>query len=220
MTVDSTQLNALLATLEAGKKFLDALLSFPADEYYLISFSEWMRLPSVIMTVARLCIPSGAHAAVGWDVKTAQERARLDLCLEAFCYRMQQLSTYDKAKQPHPDFWYVMRIINELTKTWYLRKIKPPPSSQPTPSSGTGHTGSDRSGPSATALPTPSANQCPSTFGLGLDAMGGMNTGGIGEDEPFSFMKDMDFDMEQFFDMGIWGDETYNNMGFGGGMSF
>jgi hypothetical protein len=96
---DPTHLNALLSGLEAGKRFLDALLSFPAHEYYLISFLEWMRLPTVIMTVARLCMPSDAHSAAGWDVKAAQDRVRLDLCLESLCYRTQQLSTYDKVKQ-------------------------------------------------------------------------------------------------------------------------
>lgn len=38
-----------------------------------------------------------------------------------------------------------------------------------------------------------------------------------GEHDPFAFMKSADFDMEQFFDMGIWGDEAYQGMGFGGG---
>jgi hypothetical protein len=33
-------------------------------------------------------------------------------------------------------------------------------------------------------------------------------------------MKDLDFDMEQFLDAGIWGDESYSSMGFGSRMSF
>ena len=48
------------------------------------------------MTIARLCMPADAHTAAGWDVKAAQERVRLDLCLESFCYRMQGLSTFGK----------------------------------------------------------------------------------------------------------------------------
>jgi hypothetical protein len=218
-SVDSTQLNALLSTLEAGKRFLDALLSFPVDEYHLISFSEWMRLPTVIMTVARLCMPTDAHVAIGWDFQTAQERVRLDLCLESLCYRMQQLSTYDKSKQSHPDFWYAMRFINDLTKNWYMRKIKSSTSSQFTPSGGTGVTGSERSGPSAGAFPTPSSNSSLPNFGMDM-GMGDydVHMGGHDDRDPFAFMKDMDFDMEQFFDMGIWGDEGYNGMGFGGGM--
>jgi hypothetical protein len=206
VTGDSTQLNALLLALEAGKRFLDTLLSFPMDEYYLLSFAEWMRLPTVIMTVARLSMPTNAHASSGWDYKTAQERVRLDLCLEALCYRMQQLSTYDKAKQSHPDFWYAMRFINDLTKSWYMRKIKPPASAQPTPGGLTTHSDGE---------PTPASDQPPS-FGLGT----GMDMGATDDGDPFAFMKDLEFDMDQVFDMGIWGDESYTGMGCGGGMAF
>jgi hypothetical protein len=39
--------------------------------------------------------------------------------------------------------------------------------------------------------------------------------------DPFAFMRNMDFDMDQFLDMGIWGSESYDGMGFGGsGMQF
>jgi len=214
-STDSTQLNALLSALEAGKRFLDALLSYPAHDYYLITFSEWMRLPTVIMTVAKLCMPNDTHTTVGWDVKAAQDRVRLDLCLESLCYRMQGLSTYDKVKQTHPDFWYAMRWINDLTKAWYIRRIKPFTSSQPTPRGATGHSETDRSDPTSTALPTPSTDQgCPN-FDMG--AFEGMDMSG-NIDDAFSFMKDANFDMEQFFDMGnIFGDDGYNSLGFGGG---
>jgi hypothetical protein len=213
-TVGSTQLNALLSALEAGKLYFDSLLSFPLEEYYLISFSEWMRLPTVLLTVARLCMPSDAHVAIGWDFKAAQERVRLDLCLEALCYRMQQLSTYDRGKQSHPDFWYAMRVINDLTKNWYMRKIKPPSSSHLASNGSTGPAG---------PCPTPSSDSSLPNFsmgmGMGMD-MGntGMHMGEYDDGDPFAFVKDLDVDMEQFFDMGIWGDESYNGMGFGGGM--
>lgn len=206
---DSTRLNALLSALEAGKRFLDALLSFPIHEYHLVSFSEWMRLPTVLMTVARLCIPANAHDTAGWDVKAAQERVRLDLCLESLCYRMQQLSTYDKTKQPHPDFWYAMRFINDLTKAWYLRRIKPDISYQPTP-----RTNFDQA---ADNFPTPSSDNIHQNFAsVGIHSgEAGMGLAGDNGD-PFAFMKDLDFDMEQFFDMGIWDDASYNSLGLGG----
>ncbi|KAH7378333.1 hypothetical protein BKA66DRAFT_421360 [Pyrenochaeta sp. MPI-SDFR-AT-0127] len=227
-TTDSTQLKALLSTLEAGKRFLDALLSFPAHEYHLISFSEWMRLPTVIMTISRLCMPSEAHVAAGWDVKAAQDRVRLELCLESLCYRMQSLSTYEKKKQSHPDFWYAMRFIIDMTKSWYIRKIRPVvpkfPSSIPTPSGTEGNLASERSGPSSGAQSTPSFCQAgqhyPSLAGINHMSETNLDLGmNVEEDSggPFSFLKDLDFDMEQFFDIGIWGDESYVGMGFGGG---
>lgn len=218
-TADSTQLNAMLTALEAGKRFLDALLSYPAHEYHLISFSEWMRLPTVIMTVAKLCMPNEAHGAAKWDVKMAQDRVRLDLCLESLCYRMQQLSTYDKSKQTHPDFWFAMRWINDLTKAWFIRRIKPNTSSQPTPSGATGNAGSEESGTTSGALPTPSTDQEFAPFSMGANSVS-LDIGAPDDNDPFAFMKDIDFDMAQFMDMGIWGDDTYNSMGFGGGMSF
>jgi hypothetical protein len=230
--VDSERINAFFSALEAGKSFLDTLLSFPANEYHLISFSEWMRLPTVIMTVAKLCIPSDAHAATGWDVMAAQDRVRLDLCLESLCYRMQSLSTYDKIKQPHPDFWHAMCFINDLTKTWFIRKIRPDPPTQtrsePTPSGSVGPSTSDLSGPSSgiPAMHSVVAAGQPHNTIAGINYMGDINMEmGIQEgdaSDPFAFMKDhlADIDMEQVFDMGIWGDESYNSfagMGFGPG---
>ncbi|KAH5062444.1 hypothetical protein HBI24_136280 [Parastagonospora nodorum] len=211
---ESVQINSLLSALEAGKRFLDAMLSFPVDEYYQISFSEWMRLPTVIMTVAKICMPNNASIASGWDYKTAQDRVRLDLCLEALCYRMQQLSTYDKVKQTHPDFWYAMRLINDLTRNWYMKKTKQPASSQPTPGVMVGCAFSERSGPSTRALATPSSEQGLPNFGMEMSGAG-THIGANNEDDPFAFLKDTDFDMEQFFDMGIWGDDVYTGMGFG-----
>jgi hypothetical protein len=212
ITTDSTQLSALLSALEAGKRFFDALLSFPVHEYHLISFVEWMRLPTVIMTVARLCIPTDTHLATGWDVKTAQDRVRLDLCIESLCYRMQQLSTYDKVKQPHPDFWYAMRFISDMTKSWYQKKINSATLSQHTSSVATG---SERTGPSPGALLTPSTDpSCP----MGIDM--GFSMDANDYSDTLASLRDVDFDMEQLFDIGIWGDESYTSMGFGGGTAF
>jgi hypothetical protein len=225
-----TQLNALLSSLEAGKRFLDLLMAFPVSDYHLISFSEWMRLPSVVMTMARLSIPSEAHAAAQWDVKAAQDRVRLDLYLESLCYRMQSLSTFEKAKQPHPDFWWAMRMIMDLTRSWYCRKTqaKNQPSNQPTsynlPTADTLHNLNHGNaeihgiGQTATIIGT---MDCP------WPAMGGISIGNhdqthhTSNPDAFAFMRSMDFDMDQFLDIGIWGSETYEGMGFGGGgMSF
>lgn len=213
-SIDSTQLNALLAALEAGKRFLDTLLSFPMDDYHLLSFSEWMRLPTVIMTVARLCIPTEAHSAIGWDVKTAQERVRLDLCLEALCYRMQQLTTYDKVKQSHPDFWYAMRFINDLTKSWYMRKIRPQVQTKHAQAGGVGSIGSTAS---TAAMPTPCSDQ--GFMGIDMSSIA-MHDSGFEDGKLSAWVKNTDFDMDQFFDIGLWGDEAYNGMGFGGNMPF
>lgn len=229
-SANSTQLNALLSALEAGKYFLNTLLSFPLHEYHLISFSEWMRLPSVIMTVAKLCIPSEAHVGSHWDVQTAQDRVRLDLCLESLCYRMQTLSAYDKKEHPRTDFWYAMRFVIELTKSWYVRKIRPEEPAQtpsePTPSGSIGLTTNVVQCPSLGSAATNSTH-CPEHSYekmADISYLGNINMD-IGlesndANDPFAFMKDIEFDMEQFFDLdgGVWGDESYNNysaMGFG-----
>lgn len=221
----STIISALVSTLEAGKRFLDALLTFPAQEYHLISFCEWMRLPTVIMTVARLCMPTDAHVAAGWDFKAAQDRARLDLCLESMCYRMQSLSTYDKRTQPHPDFWYAMRFINDLTKTWYTRKIMSAcvPSAQPTPSSGlTGQPADEVSDPSDRDISAPNIYQAgqhyntPACINSLGDVSMDVERDTAYEYDSFAAMINVDLDMEQLLDMGIWSDESYIGMGFGG----
>ncbi|KAJ4992174.1 hypothetical protein SVAN01_02193 [Stagonosporopsis vannaccii] len=224
---DGSHVKALLATLEAAKRFFDTMLSFPASDYHLISFSEWMRLPAVMMTAAKLCIASDAHSRVGWDITAAQDLLRLDLCLEALCYRFQNHTTYDNVTQPHPDFWWAMRFVTDLTRTWYVRKTSPEVqdngSTRPTPSSGTA---SNNMCPNSGALSTASTggaqNQCTDLTNMNFGNMSmGIGAGVDGGRDPFALMKSADFDMEQFFDLGIWGDDAYHSMGFGdGGMPF
>jgi hypothetical protein len=129
---------------------------------------------------------------------------------------MQQLSTYDKVRKTHPDFWCAMRFINDLAKAWYIRRIKPATTPQTT-NSMPGQTGSERSGRSSGIVPTPSSDQSSSMFGMDVGSMN-MSVDVDDAGNPFAFMKDLDIDMEQFFDLGIWGDESYKGMGFGGGM--
>jgi hypothetical protein len=43
-----------------------------------------------------------------------------------------------------------------------------------------------------------------------------MGAGNLSQD-PAEFMRGMDLDMDLFLDMGIWGHESYEGMGFGGG---
>lgn len=224
-SADSTYVTELLSTLEAAKQFFDTLLSFPATEYHLISFSEWMRLPSAMMTVVKLCIPTDAHALVGWDIKAAQNLVRLEICLEALCYRFKIRSTYDKVTQPHHDFWWAMELVTNMTRLWYLGKINPKPptnaSTRPTPSSSsTAHLVCPDSG----AAPTPSGPSHGHFADLSSMDFSTLDTNfGVGENgdhDPLSFMKIGDFDLEQFFDVGIWDDGAYHGMGFGGGLSF
>jgi hypothetical protein len=225
---DSTQLRSLVTALEAGKRFLDTLLSLSTDEYPLISFSEWVRVPSVIVLIAKICIPLDMHTATGWDVKAAQDLTRLEISLEVLDYRFQNLSTYDKVKYAHTDFWWAMHYIIGLTRTWYVRKTKPKIShgtfAQFTPSSGSGNTPNTLSCLGPGAMPTPSDGES-YEYPVSLNGMDGgasmdFDILSNGETDPFSALKNADFDMEQLFDIGIWGDGVYNSLGFGGGTSF
>lgn len=121
-------INALSRTLEAGKRFLDALLALSPDTYPHLCFNVWLKLPHVILTLTRLCMPNNRHLdMIAWDVKAAQERVRLDLYLESLCYRMQNLSPvggWDGRRETMLDFWRAMNMILDLTKTWYVKKIR------------------------------------------------------------------------------------------------
>ncbi|KAL5376820.1 hypothetical protein DPSP01_010231 [Paraphaeosphaeria sporulosa] len=215
---DATRLNALLATLEACKRYLDTLISCPMSNYHILAFAEWFRIPLVVITLARLCIPSDAHAAAQWDVKAAHERGRLDLYLESLCYRMKNLSTFKRTQSFHHDFYWSLEMIMDLTKSWFMKKISAkttPSNGIPTPDTFQGFPhglmtdGTD--GPSSSlGLDT---TRCPH---VSIDQ--GPNPNGMNENDPFAFMRDMDFEMDRFFDAGLWGDETYHSMGFGGGM--
>jgi hypothetical protein len=225
---DSTQLRALVTALEAGKRFLDTLLSLPVDKYPLVSFSEWIRIPSVIMLVAKICMPSDTHTAAGWDVKAAQDLVRLEFSLEILVYRFKNLSTYDKTYNPHTDFWWAMQFIVDQTRIWYLRKTKPDPQgtvAQFTPNTGSDNTSSMASCPGSVSMQTPSDHQSHEQAFSFTGQDGSMNMdfdlmSSSDGDEATAFLKKFDIDMEQFFDMGIWGDEAYSSMGFGSGMSF
>lgn len=229
------QLDSVFSALEAAKRFLEILLSFPADEYHVISFSEWMRLPSVILTIARLCIPNDEHVARGWDVQAAHEQVRLDLRLEALCHQMQTLSTYDEAKQSHTDFWRGMSYIIDLTKEWYIRKIKQQVPTQK--ASGLTPEETLKAGTRDISCPIPAMlaacsshradGQCNIPANVTLESEASVELGGDTNrnSDPFALMRSADFDLEPFFDMagGIWGDDSYNcysDMAFGGGTFF
>lgn len=216
---DPTVFNALLATLEACKRFFDTLLAFPMSEYHLISFSEWMRIPFVVIILARLCIPSEAHAATQWDVKTAYERARLDLYLESLCYRMKGLSTFKRTQYAHPDFYWAMEMIMNLTKSWFVRKMKPRNTALGQTSYGQPTPGSNLSASEGGSSTASSGNGVDIYSQATLDSANKDADGGSSRDL-FAFMRDAEFDMDKFFDMGLWGDESYVGMGFGGGMRF
>jgi hypothetical protein len=223
VAADQIRLNALLATLDACKRYLDILLDLPVSEYHLVSFTEWMRLPCVIMTLARLCMPNDSFAEAGWDVKMAHDRARLDLYLDSLCYRMQGLTTYDKINNTHPDFWFAMRMIMELTRTWFVRKINPKNTTSATaisalPTPDTLHSSSEGS----TGAAPSAAPLTDEAFGMNmmLGSVDMSNHSSAGGHDQFAFLSEADFDMDKFFDMGIWGDEGYTGMGFGSGMQF
>ncbi|MCJ1402734.1 hypothetical protein MMC11_005955 [Xylographa trunciseda] len=121
----------LLACLESGKAYLDTLLALPAPAYRHFAFTEWIRLPYVLVLISKLSFPhptpTAAAAAARWDPRLARERLRLDLYLEALCYRMQAITTYARPAQPLPDFFASMKIILERTRGWYERKARAKP---------------------------------------------------------------------------------------------
>ncbi|KAL5438224.1 hypothetical protein PMIN06_010307 [Paraphaeosphaeria minitans] len=195
---NATRLKALLATLEACKRYLDTLLSCPMSNYHILAFSEWFRIPVVVITLARLCIPSDAHAAAQWDVKAAHERGRLDLYLESLCYRMKGLSTFKRTQSFHHDFYWSLEMIMDLTKSWFMKKISAkttPSNGIPPPDTFQGFTHglmTDGSGGSSTP-PKSDTTGCPY---VSVDQ--GPNPSGINDNDPFAFMRDTDFDMDRY----------------------
>ncbi|MCJ1284003.1 hypothetical protein MMC26_003334 [Xylographa opegraphella] len=123
----STNHSILLACLESGKSYLDALLAPPASSYRHFAFTEWTRLPYVLVIVSKLSFPHPTHSASHWDPRLAHDRLRLDLYLESLCYRMQAITTYAGPAQPIADFFASMKLILERTRRWYERKAKAKP---------------------------------------------------------------------------------------------
>lgn len=95
----------MFSCLDAGKSFLDVVLECSLDQYRIFSFVEWMRLPVVLLNIAKLSFENDRFAAAGWDPRTARSHVRLDLYLESLCYRMQSLTTFNPPSQPYPDFF-------------------------------------------------------------------------------------------------------------------
>ncbi len=113
-------LDTLFTCLESGKAFLDKILYMPVTRYRHISFVHWMRLPYVLVIVSKLSFPSPQHTASQWDTRKAQDRVRLDLCLESLCYRMQSITS--SLPNSEPDFFATLKLILEKTRYWYMRK--------------------------------------------------------------------------------------------------
>nr|POF21848.1 hypothetical protein CFP56_72632 [Quercus suber] len=109
------------ARLEAGKAFLDTLVSVPTAEFFVISLAEWTHLPRVTMDIAKLSTHDTKHPAA-WSVDSARDRAQLNLYLDSFCYRMQNLTTCAPPTQPTPDYWLVMKNIMHSASDWYREK--------------------------------------------------------------------------------------------------
>lgn len=123
-----TRTRIVSSCLEAGKAFLDALIAIPVEDYYLVPTGEWLRLPRVVMVIIMLTTRM-TNELVGWDIKAAQERVRLDLYLESLCFRMQNLTTFKPPKQPRPDTWMAMKMVMQSIRGWYKQKLEPARSS-------------------------------------------------------------------------------------------
>lgn len=122
----SNYLDLLFSCLECGKSYLEKLLSMSATQYRQLSFLQWMRLPYVLVIISKLSFPSPMHTALHWNVRTAQERVRLDLYIESLCYRMQSITTSGAPPHSNPDFFLSLKMILERTREWYVRKTRSP----------------------------------------------------------------------------------------------
>lgn len=196
IVADGTRLNAMLATLEACKRYFDTLLACPVSNYHILAFSEWFRIPHVVITLARLCIPSDAHTTAQWDAKAAHERGRLDLYLESLCYRMKALSTYKRTQNFHTDFYWALEMIMEMTKTWFMKKInakKVPSNGIPTPETLLGFShGLTADGSGGSSTPAMAETGCPfASVDQSMSMDGGSQT------DLFAFMQNPDFDMDK-----------------------
>jgi hypothetical protein len=224
---NSAHINSLISCLESGKSFLDTLLAFPTSEYHLISSAEWMRMPYVLITLSKLCIPSDNLSKAQWDVKAAQDRVRLDLYLESLCYRMQSLTTFNPPTQPKPDFWLSMKMIMDMTRSWYHGRIRNSTKDVSAKQSSAFRLSMLQSLHQSLGANNPFGNigsSAPThtdTSSFGADMMGGMDMSGLGMppvDTSFqgSVPMDVDFDMEQFLDWGLWTSGEFSPVMFGG----
>ncbi|KAF2196697.1 hypothetical protein GQ43DRAFT_382687 [Delitschia confertaspora ATCC 74209] len=214
---NASHLNVLLSCLEAGRAFLDNLLALPTSDYHLISSAEWLRIPFVLMTLAKLAFPSADLTKAQWDVKAAQDRVRLDLYLESLCYRMQSLTAFSPPVQTHPDFWLAMKMIMDMTRGWYSRKIRD------TNASATDETAATRpevyqdqhpmysgSHNSFRGPPTHPENFQPGHLGsVEHGHLGAHQSEDMGPNMPPPFM-DLDFNMDQFLDFSLWGSGQFS----------
>lgn len=227
-TPTSFQIDSLLHCLDAGKSFLDKFLAIPSSQYHLISFIEWMRLPYVIIILSKLSFPGVNHPAA-WNIKIAQERVRIDLYLESFCYRMQSVTTFHRETQPQPDFWLSMVMIMEKTKSWYARKTQATTTTATTTSStaqedspleilrnphdeGSGIPNRSSAGttPSASVMVGP-----PQTTVVPTVQQGGVGSSTAIEDDFCGALPSFD-NLEDLLDGGLWGSGSFDPNMIGG----
>lgn len=109
------------ARVDAVRSFLDVLTAVPSDRMHLISFVEWTSLPRIIMEGVMLSVPNTSHPP-GWDLREVQQALRLDLVLDALCYRMSNTSGTIAKAQAGSDYWAVMNSITRSVNTWYRKE--------------------------------------------------------------------------------------------------
>lgn len=118
-------------------------------------------------------------------------------------------------------------MIMDLTRTWYCRKTKiaeassfqTSPNGFPTPDTGRGSIRDDRNVSESCPFSAAETHSLHTPIG-DMDNIDPASNSSSNTTDPFAFMRDMDLNMDQFLDMGIWGHESYEGMGFGGSMPF
>lgn len=66
-TPSAQNISHLSVRLEAGRAFLDTLVSVSTQDYFLISLAEWTYLPRIVMEISKLSTHDGSHPPA-WNV--------------------------------------------------------------------------------------------------------------------------------------------------------
>jgi hypothetical protein len=115
----SIRVDILFICLEATKEFFDTFLCIPATEYRRLSFVEWSRL--IVTTVALYKLSLGSPRIPEWDVQIARNTVRLEIYLEALCYRIQSISIASPSVPEGTDLFSILRQIFDNVRTTYER---------------------------------------------------------------------------------------------------
>ena len=116
----SPRATILFTCLSATKSYYETVLSLPSPAYRHLSFSIWTHLIFVTFILYKLSL--GPINIPEWDTQASREVAKIEIYLEALCFRLQNIGVEAHPGNPlKVSMFSMFRLIFENVRATYLK---------------------------------------------------------------------------------------------------